>query len=412
MNDRLLRCFQLIGLIFCFAGCELKNSPLSGLIESGSSSVQPKITVSFLNNLNEGDTDLTVNQAFSVVLDQALDEPLSVQFSITDITSTNSVDYEIAATTLTFQPGETTKYIPVVLKGDVVGEGTETFKLTFTPSSQVDFANSEVTAAIIDNDPIVLSVDPLYPTNGADWLDYVSQDLSKAVNEQNDTACSTSLTFRKHSDCLNGGVLKKVVAIGEYSCASLTMTDQLDAFNWECSDSEQPVYFYSTGFKTGKGLKDLVDATAFKQNKVTLNKSAVFVADSPLSTSWWSNTISNVTLNSGGADAVLNLSVDGTIYTVSSSGNSRGILLSADRASLVTLPGVSITATSTLATDCNPNSGGSQQCLIYGGPSTLNNWVEGHFIGSTGISNGVTDGGAVLSFSGFSNWRIHWLYFA
>lgn len=231
------------------------------------------------------------------------------------------------------------------------------------------------------------NVQALFPTNGSNWMDYVDNDRTKQIDALTDTACTTQNTYY---DCIHGGELRKVTVNGASSCTGLVMTDQLGVFNWLCSESESPVFFYSSGLKDGKGLKDLIDATAFKNNKVILTKDSTQVAETTSANNWWSNSFSQVTLNSGGADPVLSLNSSGTIYTVNASGVSRGIHFDASKTALVVLPSQNVTAHTTMANDCDNSltAAGNQPCLIQIGNNSDQVWIEGDFIASTGLNDG------------------------
>ncbi|MBW2736535.1 MAG: hypothetical protein JRH20_29455, partial [Deltaproteobacteria bacterium] len=179
----------------------------------------------------------------------------------------------------------------------------------------------EAMDSVVDALPVILSVEALYPQNGANWLDYVARDGAKGVTEQDDVPCVPGFWAPYH-ECLHGGELRKVVVTGQDSCGALSLHDQLDVFGWSCNDTSTPIFFHSTSFKRGKGLRDLLDADAFKANKVILEKDGSFVAESLLSTSWWSNHVEALSLNSGSSDPPLELNQSGTLYTVPTSGDS------------------------------------------------------------------------------------------
>ena len=210
--------------------------------------------------------------------------------------------------------------------------------------------------------PTQLSVAPLYPTNGADWNDYVSGNDWKtapdiACDAYNDTAC------------MHGGELRVVVATGQSSCSGLTASDDLAAFKWVCDASTGTPRMVSTGLADGKNLSDLIDFTggAFKPNKVTVYLNGSSWNTTP-STVWWNNPVE--INNSGG-----NLTTASTVYLVTSN-LAADITLFADKIAVVVEPGVTITG---------PGAGGN---VI-----TSNNyphfWLEGN-IDASGYNYGVS----------------------
>ncbi|MBI2913476.1 MAG: thrombospondin type 3 repeat-containing protein [Chloroflexi bacterium] len=69
----------------------------------------------------------TTNAAFTVTLSAASGQVVTVNFATADGTATAGIDYVAASGTLTFNPGDTSKPVPVVVNGDTTPELTETF---------------------------------------------------------------------------------------------------------------------------------------------------------------------------------------------------------------------------------------------------------------------------------------------
>src|SRR5262245_50022081 len=74
----------------------------------------------------EGDHG-TVNAVFTVTLSEPATGTVTVNYGTADCTAQASRDYEAAAGTLTFAPGETSKAITVAVRGDQRLEAHETF---------------------------------------------------------------------------------------------------------------------------------------------------------------------------------------------------------------------------------------------------------------------------------------------
>jgi hypothetical protein len=235
--------------------------------------------------------------------------------------------------------------------------------------------------------PISLSVTAAYPTNGANWNSYVKND-GASLTSALDTACAgTELGYNL---CLHGGEMRRVIVTGVPSCSGLTLTDSLGVFTWSCETRSGVANFFSTGFQSGKGLKDLVDASSWKNNSVTL--SGTFTGSST-STTWWTNPVvplpdnslatdASITLdgtNDGGNDGVFTA---GTIFTLASSRASSGYTLGLPRLAIITLAGATLSYSGRSVSNCN----GGDFCLMIGGSGSTFAWIEGTF-------NGISSGG-------------------
>lgn len=101
----------------------------------------------------------TTALALTLSLSSPLSEPVSVQYQTIDGTASSSgsrkspADYSAATGTVTFQPGQTSRTISVLVNGDRTKESNETFTVQLsTSSSQVEFSDSTATATILNDD--------------------------------------------------------------------------------------------------------------------------------------------------------------------------------------------------------------------------------------------------------------------
>ncbi len=224
--------------------------------------------------------------------------------------------------------------------------------------------------------PLNLTVAAAYPTNGAQWLDHVKNDGS-GVLSATDTTCATSDT--PNSACLHGGEIRRVALPGVTSCSGLTLSDALGVFDWSCVVLSGNAVFYSSGFKTGKGLKDLLDPTAWKQNSVSL--SGTYSGSSP-SAAWWTNPVVALPDNSAGSIQTINNTgfPQGSILTLPSSRATAGYFVLAHKIAIVTLGSAVLNYSGNPAGNCNGSP--SDQCLFdMRGNFT---WLEGNFSGLSG----------------------------
>jgi hypothetical protein len=81
------------------------------------------------------------------------DESVTVYYATADGTTIVGSDYQAAAGTLTFAPGETTKTITIEVKGDSKKEADETFWLDlFGLSSNALFTKQRALGTILNDD--------------------------------------------------------------------------------------------------------------------------------------------------------------------------------------------------------------------------------------------------------------------
>lgn len=206
--------------------------------------------------------------------------------------------------------------------GSLAGDTYTTGAITTDCSVSVTFVTRTLAA-----------VSALYPTNAADWNDYVAgSDWSTA----DDIACAAAID----SACLHGGEHRVVEANGLADCSGLTAADDLAAFDWVCDDSSGTARLISTGLADGKYLSDLVDFTTpgFRSNAVTVFENGI-IWGTTTSSAWWANPV--VVHNSGGR-----LDGDSTVYLVTGA-PAAAWRLDADKLALVIQPGVSITGPGT-----------------------------------------------------------------
>ncbi len=99
----------------------------------------------------EGNTGQTTTASVPVSLSAPSAFTVSVEYSIADVTATSPDDYSAKTGALTFLPGQTSAPILLVIKGDDIAEGDETFQVHLAnPAKAVLGTDSTVT--ITDND--------------------------------------------------------------------------------------------------------------------------------------------------------------------------------------------------------------------------------------------------------------------
>ena len=89
---------------------------------------------------------------FVVTLDRAADGPVTVAYSTANGTAKAGKDYVASSGTVTFDAGETSKMVHVDIKGDVLAEGNETFKINLSSPTGATIADGTAIGTIIDDD--------------------------------------------------------------------------------------------------------------------------------------------------------------------------------------------------------------------------------------------------------------------
>jgi hypothetical protein len=113
---------------------------------------------------NSGTTPAT----FTVTLSAPSGRPVTVQYATADGTAAaggtgaGSNDYQAASGTLTFNPGETAKTVPVLVNGDTLREPDETFFLNLSGPGNATLADGQGLGTIVNDDlgKLTVSVAP------------------------------------------------------------------------------------------------------------------------------------------------------------------------------------------------------------------------------------------------------------
>lgn len=172
----------------------------------------PKLSIADIN-LNEGNTGES-NATFTVSLSEEFTEQVTVRYTILDITaSASNGDYVYSSEMLTFNSGETSKTIPVAVKGDPLYETNETFQVVLSEAVNASIAKERATATILNDDPLPsLSVADASVIEGntgtTELLLTVSLDAasSETVSVSYTTADGTATAIDQDYRAINGMV--------------------------------------------------------------------------------------------------------------------------------------------------------------------------------------------------------------
>lgn len=232
----------------------------------------------------------------------------------------------------------------------------------------------------------LLTVGPVYLAN-KDWNTYV-KDGGPGLDEysQSDVPCDGSETGPY--TCIHGGEKRKVSVTGHSSCLDLNLVELLGVFDWECKVKLGVATFFTKALRSSQGLKNLISASAWKTNSVSVYKGTKLVGQS-LPTVWdWTNTIEPLPANGGGVYITLDGTDDdgvgpdsvysmGTIFTLSSSRMTAGYRFGLDGMAIVTLPNAELSWDGSSTANC-----GAYICMIWNSgtePDRL--WIEGELNG-------------------------------
>jgi ELWxxDGT repeat protein len=109
--------------------------------------------------LTIGDATVTEGNAgthaatFTVTLSAASTLPVTVHYTTADCTASAPSDYTAVSGTLTFAPGETSKTLSVLVKGDRRGEADETFYVHLSAATNATIATGQGRGTILDDEP-------------------------------------------------------------------------------------------------------------------------------------------------------------------------------------------------------------------------------------------------------------------
>ncbi len=142
-------------------GATLKDGTAIGTIRNDdvdtAPTTPPKISIADLA-VSEGNGE-HMHFMFTVTLDKASGETVTVQYATADGTAKAGSDYKAVTGTVTFPPGVTSQMVHVDILGDTAVEANETFTVTLSAPSGATLADGVATGTIVNDD-----VAPVLPT--------------------------------------------------------------------------------------------------------------------------------------------------------------------------------------------------------------------------------------------------------
>ncbi len=135
------------------------STPRTGVVTVVDNETPPKLSVNSVM-VTEGNTG-AVNATFVVTLSGPSSRSVTVNYATLNATAVEPADYTaLPLTTLTFTPGQTSRNVNVSVKGDLIDELDETFKLTLSSPTNAAIAAGLGTGVgtIKDNDDAKISI--------------------------------------------------------------------------------------------------------------------------------------------------------------------------------------------------------------------------------------------------------------
>ena len=154
-------------------------------------------------SVDEGDTGSTTLD-FTVTLDRAATETVTVEWATSDGTATAGTDYTAGNGTLTFSSGDSSKTVSVTVAGDNVDEPNETFEVTLTNPSGATLGDDTATGTITDDDAtptvtLVLTPDTITESGGVSM-----STVTATLNHPSSEATTVTVTAAPESPAVAG----------------------------------------------------------------------------------------------------------------------------------------------------------------------------------------------------------------
>ncbi|MGZ5306890.1 MAG: Calx-beta domain-containing protein [Actinomycetota bacterium] len=108
----------------------------------------------------------TVNAVFTVTLSAPSTNTVTVSYATAPGSAVAPADYTSASGTLTFNPGETSQQIIVLVQGDTVNEANETFSVNLSGATNATIADNSGLGTITDNDTSSITIGASTVTEG------------------------------------------------------------------------------------------------------------------------------------------------------------------------------------------------------------------------------------------------------
>jgi uncharacterized repeat protein (TIGR01451 family) len=210
------------------------NNPVNAAISTGQgvctivnddSASLPSLSITDVQ-VSEGNAGAT-NAVFTVTLSQASSQTVTVTFATANGTATAGSDYTaLAATMLTFNPGEVNKNITAQVIGDTLVESNETFSVVLSNASNATIGDNQGLCTIIDDDGATPSANLSVTQTASAEAVNIGEELTYTIVIRNNGP--SNATGVRLTDTLPAGVTFISASTG---CAPTANTINCDAGN-------------------------------------------------------------------------------------------------------------------------------------------------------------------------------------
>ena len=160
---------------------------------------QPQISINDVT-LTEGDSG-TKTFNFAVTLSSPSNQTITVAYQTSNVSAVAGTDYITQTGTITFNPGEISKTVGVIVNGDTSVENNETFKVNLSTPVNATIADGEGIGTINNDDVPTLTVNNLTVVEGLDNNAIMTFTLSTPSNQGISVNYSTTVgTATANSD--------------------------------------------------------------------------------------------------------------------------------------------------------------------------------------------------------------------
>ena len=132
--------------------------------DSGGPPANPSIVIANAT-VTEGNAG-TVNAVFTVTLSGPSTDPVTVSYATAPGSAVAPADYASTSGVLTFNPGESSQQIVVLVQGDTVNEANETFSVNLSGATNATISDSSALGTITDNDTSTITIAAASVTEG------------------------------------------------------------------------------------------------------------------------------------------------------------------------------------------------------------------------------------------------------
>jgi hypothetical protein len=244
---------------------------------------QPSLAISDLT-ITEGNSGQT-DGVLTVSLSSASGRVVGVDYA-TSNGSANSSDYATRTGHLAFNPGQTSKTVPVTVLGDTIDEPDETFVYTLSAATNASISDSQATVTIADDDgggAPTLSIDDVLVVEGH------SGPKTAALNVTLSSAAPSqvSVTFQTADGTatVNGGDYSQHTGQVTFAAGETSKTIDATVLGDTLAESDEQ-FFYNLSSPSGatiadgQGIVAIVDDDGGANIQVTVNDVTVAEGDS------------------------------------------------------------------------------------------------------------------------------------